>query len=291
MPKPDAPWLGAHMSIAGGIPLSVGRARRVRANVLQIFVKNNNRWQGREFSDEEADDFRRACRRARLRRVVAHSSYLINLASPDPALWRRSIEATVDELDRCRRLGVSHLVVHPGAHVGSGEGPGVKRVAAALDRVFERRRQCPVKLALETTAGQGTSLGYRFSQLRDILAACETPERVAFCLDTCHAFAAGYDLRSPAGYRRMLREFERSVGLERLQVLHLNDSKRELGSRVDRHEHIGEGLIGRQAFASILADRRLARVPKILETPKGKDLKEDRRNLNLLRRLHRDGSG
>ncbi len=277
------------MSIAGGTPRAVERALSVRANVLQIFVKNNNQWRGKALGEEEAVEFRSACRKAGLQFAGAHNAYLINLASPDDELWERSIRAMVDELGRCQRLGLSHLVSHPGAHVGSGEVAGIRRIAAALDRICLSLPDCPVTIALETAAGQGTSLGYRFAHLRDILAGCESSARVAVCLDTCHVFAAGYDFRSQEGYREMLEKFDARIGLDRLHVLHLNDSKRELGSRRDRHEHIGKGQIGARAFGRLLRDERLGRVPKILETPKGKDLKADRRNLRVLKRLFKGG--
>lgn len=285
MPRRSSPLLGAHMSIAGGTPNAVQRAKSVGATAMQIFVKNNNRWQGKILTDEEVEEFRLAREKSRLRSVLAHDSYLINLASPDPPLWERSINALLDELDRCRRLGLSHLVTHPGAHVGKGEAWGIERIGAALNRIHERARGAPVRLALETTAGQGTSLGWSFEHMRDILAACRRPDLVDICLDTCHVFAAGYDFRDPAGYQAMMAEFDRIVGLHTLRVIHVNDSKRLLGSRVDRHEHIGEGEIGPSGFACIMQDERLESVPKILETPKGKDLKEDRRNLRTLRRL------
>lgn len=279
--------LGAHMSIEGGTPLALERAGRVGATALQIFVKNNNRWVGKLIDSDEAEEFRRVGARSRLESMVAHSSYLINMASPDTALWTRSIEAMGDELDRCRRLGLSHLVTHPGAHVGKGERWGLQRVARALDRIHEACPANPVHVALEVTAGQGSSLGYRFAHLRDVLGHCRHPEWIDVCLDTCHVFAAGYDFRDRQGYEAMMTEFDDLIGLEKLRVIHVNDSKRELGSRVDRHDHIGKGRIGLAGFGWIMRDRRLHDVPKILETPKGKDLKEDRRNLRTLRKLAR----
>jgi len=281
--------LGAHMSIEGGTPLALQRARSVGATALQIFVKNNNRWIGKIIGDEEENEFREAARRSRLASMVAHSSYLINLASPDPALWKRSIEAMRDELDRFRRLGLSHLVTHPGAHVGQGEDWGLRRIAAGLDRIREDCPENPVHVALEVTAGQGSSLGYRFAHLRDILSHCRYPEWVDVCLDTCHVFAAGYDFRDRRGYEAMIQEFDSLVGLDKLQVIHVNDSKKDLGSRVDRHDHIGQGRIGLAGFGWLMRDQRLHEIPKILETPKGKDLKEDRRNLRTLRKLGRGG--
>ncbi len=279
------PLLGAHMSIAGGTPRAIDRALEVKANVSQIFVKNNNRWVGKELRDEEVELFRRRWRESGLGPIVAHSAYLINLASPQPLLWRRSIRAMLEELDRCRRLGLSHLVTHPGAHCGEGEKWGVKRVARALDRIHRRARGCNVKIALEATAGQGTHLGYRFEHLRDILAESRFPSRIEICLDTCHLFAAGYDVRTRETYESTLEAFCRGVGLPKLAVLNLNDSKRDLASRVDRHEHIGKGMIGLESFGLFVRDPRLAQVPKILETPKGQNQEGDLRNLRLLKRL------
>jgi len=277
--------LGAHMSIAGGTPMALERALQVESNVLQIFVKNNNRWEGKILLDEEVELFRNSWTNSTIQEVVAHDSYLINLASPKNELWIRSINALVEELNRCERLGLSYLVAHPGAHVGSGEAEGIRRIAKALDQVHEKSGNINVKVALETTAGQGSNIGYRFEHLRDILDICRYPERVSVCVDTCHVFAAGYDIREEKEYLRIMNRFDRVVGLDKVCLFHFNDSKRELGSRVDRHDHIGEGKIGVNAFAFILNDSRFEDVPKILETPKGKTNREDRRNLELLRSL------
>ncbi len=193
--------------------------------------------------------------------------------------------ALLDELERCEVLGLSHLVTHPGSHVGGGEVKGIQRIAQALDEIHEKTDDYQVRIALETTAGQGTSIGYRFEQLRDVLASCRNSHRIDVCLDTCHVFAAGYDIREKGQYLEVIEEFDKIVGLDRLRIFHFNDSKRGLGSRVDRHEHIGKGKIGTEAFAHILSDPRFRDVPKILETPKGKTSKEDRRNLRVLRSL------
>jgi len=277
--------LGAHMSIAGGTPNAIDRARRAGCTVLQIFVKNNNQWKGRPLSDEEVQVFRASRTAAGLLDVVAHTCYLINLASPEGELRRQSIVTFLDELRRATVLGLSRLVVHPGSHGGEGESVGIRRIAEALDEIHERAADTPVSVALEGTAGQGTSVGYRFEHLRDILGGCRWPDRVSICLDTCHLFASGHDFRDPEGYGRMIEAFDRTVGLPKLQVLHCNDSKRELGSRVDRHEHIGRGNIGVEGFRWLMNDPRLARVPKILETPKGLTLRLDKRNLRVLRGL------
>ncbi len=277
--------LGAHMSIAGGTPEAIDRARRVRCNVLQIFVKNNNRWVGKELTPEEGTEFKRRRQKSKLRDVVAHTSYLINLAAGPGEVRDRSIVSFLDEAERCMMLGIDALVVHPGCHNGAGERIGIERTAAAITEIFARMPGSSVDIVLEATAGQGSSIGYRFEHLRDVLARCERPERVKVCLDTCHLFAAGFDLRYEGGYQETIASVDRIIGLEKLRVIHCNDSKRELGSRVDRHEHIGKGKLGVEAFSFLLGDERLAHVPKILETPKGKELKEDRRNLRVLRSL------
>jgi len=277
--------LGAHMSIAGGTPHAIDRARRAGCTVLQIFVKNNNQWKGKPLSEGEVQVFRANRERSGLQDVLAHTCYLINLASPEGELRRQSIVTFLEELRRATLLGLSHLVVHPGSHGGDGESAGVTRIAEALDEIHERDAETKVTTALEGTAGQGTSIGYRFEHLRDILGGCRQPDRVAICLDTCHLFTSGHDFRDPEGYSRMIEAFDRTVGLSKLRVLHCNDSKRELGSRVDRHEHIGKGKIGIDGFRWLMNDSRLARVPKVLETPKGITLRLDKRNLRVLRGL------
>lgn len=281
---PDLP-LGAHQSIAGGTPRAVERGVEVGCRVLQIFVKNNNRWIGKPIERPEARAFRSAARGA-FSRVIAHTSYLINLASPVAELRRQSIEALVEEIVRCRRLGIPDLVYHPGAHGGEGEAAGVRRIAASLDEVFERTAGARVRILLETAAGQGSSVGHRFEHLRDILGAVRAPRRVAACLDTCHVHAAGYDIVTREGWLETIGAFDRTVGLSRLAAIHVNDSKKPRGSRVDRHEHIGRGTIGRRGFRNLMTDPRLAAIPKFLETPKDEDtLVQDRRNLAVLRRL------
>ena len=277
--------LGAHMSIAGGIPRAVDRAVEVGARAIQIFVKNNNRWLGRQLLDDEVQQFRSRVREELLTATVAHASYLINLASPDPHLWEKSIAALIEELERCQRLGLSHLVIHPGSHVGSGIDAGSRQIIRAINRIHSDTRGQDVRLALETTAGQGTQIGCTFPQLARIFHATREPERLAVCLDTCHVFAAGYEIRSAAAYRQTIEEFDGAVGLPQLQVIHFNDSKRPLGSRVDRHENIGVGEIGAGAFRHFLLDPRLLRVPKILETPKEPEGTGDIRNLAVLKSL------
>lgn len=279
--------LGAHMSIAGGMPKAVERAVAVEATALQVFVKSSNQWAARPFGSGEVESFRTAARAGGLQGyTLAHASYLINLASPDPALWEKSVAAFREELDRCAALGIPWLVVHPGSHVGSGVEAGVARVAKALDRVLSGKASPDAAgVALEITAGQGNTLGRSVEELAEIIRLARRPERIGVCFDTCHALAAGYEFRDAASYRATMERFERAVGLERIKGFHLNDSKGELGSRLDRHEHIGRGRVGLDAFRSILSDRRFRDVPMVLETEKGDDLAEDRMNLSVLRSL------
>ncbi|HKD11703.1 MAG TPA: deoxyribonuclease IV, partial [Thermoanaerobaculia bacterium] len=231
--------LGAHQSIAGGAPRAVERALEAGCRVLQIFVKNNSRWVGKTIDGPEARAFRRAVRQAGFPHVAAHTSYLINLATASEELRRQSIEALADEIRRCARLAIPDLVLHPGSHGGEGEAAGIARIAVSLDEAFDRAGAPRVRILLETAAGQGNAVGYRFEHLRDIFATSRRARRLGVCLDTCHVHAAGYDLTSEKGYAETIAAFDRSIGLRRLAAIHANDSKRERGSRVDRHEHIG----------------------------------------------------
>jgi deoxyribonuclease-4 len=274
------------MSIAGGVPEAVLRARAVDATALQVFIKSSNQWAARAFAPGEAEGFRTASREAGLdRHTLAHASYLINLASPDAALWEKSVIALRVELDRCEALGIPWLVVHPGAHVGSGAAAGVARVAEALDRALPEGRDASAGVLLENTAGQGSTLGARFEELGAMLRAVRQPRHVGICFDTCHALAAGYEFRSASAYDAMMAALDREVGLDRLRGFHLNDSKGDLGCRRDRHEHIGKGKVGLEGFRLILADERFGDLPMIIETEKGDDLAEDRVNLGILRSL------
>ena len=281
--------IGAHHSIAGGTPRAVERAVSTGCRVLQIFVKNNSRWVGKEIDAPEAREFRRSAQSASLPHVAAHASYLINLASPAAALRRQSVAALVDEVQRCARLGIHDLVLHPGSHGGEGEAAGVARLAASLDEALDSTAGSRVRILLETAAGQGNAIGHTFEQLRDVLGAVRNRRRVAVCFDTCHVHAAGYDLVTRRGWEETVAAFDRTVGLRRLRAVHVNDSRRPRGSRVDRHEHIGKGSIGEAGFRNLLADVRFAAVPKFLETPKDEALDFDRRNLATLRRLARAG--
>jgi len=282
---PAALLLGAHMSIAGGLHLALTRAAELRCTAVQLFTQTARQWRQRRLSAEDVRSFHETRAQRGPFAVVAHAGYLLNLAAPVRALRERSIRALVSELERCEALGIESLVLHPGAHMGAGEARGIARVGAALRRAHAATPGLAVKTVLENTAGQGTSLGYAVSQLAAIIAASGDPDRLAMCFDTAHGFAAGYDISTSEGYAGLWEEVERLIGLERLTVIHLNDAKREVGSRIDRHAHIGQGRIGQAAFKRILVDPRFASVPKIIETPKEGDM--DRRNLRLLRRLAR----
>jgi deoxyribonuclease-4 len=276
--------VGAHMSIAGGIHLAFDRGMRAGCLTLQVFLKNSTQWKGKALVDPDRLLFKEAEARSGIRPVLAHSSYLINLASPDAALRRRSLDAFLDELERARFLDVPFLIIHPGSHMGAGERQGILWIAEGLDQALEKVGP-PVKVLLENTAGQGTSIGYRFEHLAAILGLMRQAERVGVCIDTCHTFAAGYDIRTIGGYERTIDEIDRHIGLKRVCAIHVNDCRKELGSRVDRHTHIGQGFLGLGAFRLLVNDTRFADTPKILETPKGEDLKEDIMNLATLRRL------
>ena len=256
------------MSIAGGVSRALDRGSELGLETIQIFTKNANQWKGKRISEEERRRFVQRRDETGIDPIVAHDSYLINLASPDARMLERSLIAFEDEMDRCCQLGIQYLVMHPGGHLGSGEKQGIERVGEALKVALLEKEDTGVNIVLETTAGQGTQLGYRFEQLRDIITIVNLPHRMGVCLDTCHIFAAGYDIRTREGCERILMEFDRVIGLETLVVIHANDSKRELGSRVDRHEHIGEGQIGIEAFSFLLNHPRLSELPFILETPK-----------------------
>jgi deoxyribonuclease-4 len=279
------------MSIEGGLARAVDRACEVDATALQIFVKSSRQWKARELEDPEVVTFRRRVAESGLTdHTLAHASYLINLASPDKDVRRRSEQALSEELERCARLGLPFLVLHPGSHGGAGEQDGLRRIVRALDRLLQPPHRGKgtggaVTVLLETTAGQGSHLGSRFEEIGWILQRARQGDRLGVCFDTCHCLAAGYEFRDGRSYRAMLREFDRAIGLDRLRAFHLNDSKYPLGSRRDRHEHIGRGEIGLEAFRLILNDRRFRDRPMILETPKGRDLAEDRVNLAVLREM------
>ncbi|MEW5974415.1 MAG: deoxyribonuclease IV [Acidobacteriota bacterium] len=278
-------FLGAHVSVLGGLERAPSNGVAIGCEAIQIFTRNQRQWRAKPISPEEATAFLASFRESRLRSVVAHDSYLINLASPDEKLLELSLRAFGDEIDRCEQLGIRGLVFHPGAHVGSGEWPGIRRIGQSLNLVLASRREGQTRLLLETTAGQGTHLGYTFEQLAAILEQVKPRSRFGICLDSCHLFAAGYDIRSAAGYEHTMRELESILGVERVGCFHLNDSKTCLGSRVDRHHGIGKGYLGSEVFRLIVNDERFQGLPMILETPGGPGAY--RRELRFLRRLQR----
>src|SRR5213595_1357393 len=281
----DKILLGAHMSIGGGVQTAIERGCSINCTAIQMFVKNNMQWFARPLMREEIRAFLEHRQRGELLSIFAHANYLINLATTNPQFHANSIRALFEELTRADQLELPFLVLHPGAHLGAGMEAGLAKIIGSIDRVLAGVPKVKTRIALETTAGQGSCLGDRFEHLAAIIANVREPERLCVCLDTAHVFAAGYELATEKLTRKTFAEFDRVVGLDRLVALHLNDSKTARGSRVDRHEHIGKGHIGLEAFRFIMRDRRFRKIPKVLETPKGKDLAEDVMNLKTLRSL------
>jgi deoxyribonuclease IV len=277
--------LGAHMSIAGGIFNAPERGIKASCNVIQLFTQNANQWKGKAVSDEDATLFKVKLAASGITDVVSHDIYLINLASAPGEVRDKSLTAFREELERCARLGIQKIVMHPGSHNGDGEEVGLKRVCEAFDQLFAQVPQFTGKVLLENTAGQGTNLGHRFEHLRTIIEGSSFRERFGVCFDTCHGFAAGYPIAERDGFLRTFEEFDQVVGISALGAFHLNDSKKGLGCRVDRHEHIGAGALGLEAFRLIMNEPRFALVPKFIETPKGDEDEMDRVNLTLLRSL------
>jgi deoxyribonuclease IV len=277
--------LGAHMSIGGGVHRAIERSCSIECTALQMFVKNNMQWFARPLDRSEIKAFVKHAQRKQIEAAFAHSSYLINLAATNPQFHANSLRALAEELTRANQLELPFLVLHPGAHLGAGEDAGIEKIIASIDAIWAVIPKVKTRIALETTAGQGSCLGARFEHLAAIIENVREPERLCVCLDTAHVFAAGYDIGSELGVKKMFREFDRVIGLNRLAALHLNDSKTTLGSRVDRHEHIGKGKIGLDAFRFIMRDRRFRKIPKVLETPKDKNLAEDVANMKTLRGL------
>lgn len=279
------PLLGAHMSIAGGLHRAFERIQEVEGEAVQIFTKNERQWQAAAIEPAAAALFEQAWQGWGHAVVAAHDSYLINLATPDPVKLEKSVHAFADELHRAETLHIPYLIMHPGSHVGQDMEAALGRLAVNLDRAIAMARPSRVMVLLETTAGQGTNLGSRFEEIAFIMAQSHHRHRLGVCFDTCHSFAAGYDIRTAERYRRTFEQFDEIIGLHHLKFFHLNDSKKDLGSRVDRHEHIGEGKIGLPGFALLLNDERFRRHPMVLETPKEQGLDKDRRNLAVLRSL------
>ena len=281
---PDAPGdlIGAHLSTRGGLHTVFDRAAAIDASAVALFAKNSNQWKGKDLTDQDCATF------AALRTVIpmlTHASYLINLATTNEEFHRKSIAAMIDELDRAERLGIHAVVLHPGAHMGAGSRAAIDQIARSLDQIHEALPNHRVVTLLETAAGQGSCVGCTFEELGGMIARVDEKRRVGVCFDTCHVFAAGYDLRTRDAYERTIDELERFVGLDDVGAFHLNDSKKPLGSRVDRHQHIGDGELGLEPFRFLLNDARFSRIPKVLETPKAIETESDRRNLRALRSL------
>ena len=283
--------LGAHMSIAGGVSQALDRAASVHSNAVQVFTKNNRQWAGPPISAADVARWQEQRPALGIVDAVSHASYLINLASPRDDLWEKSIAAHRDELERAHAYGIANVVLHPGAHTGAGVEAGIERIAAALNRIHAATPACADTVTcLELMAGQGSVLGRSLEELRTMIERVEDRSRVAVCIDTCHAFAAGYDIRNAAGYAEFVATIEREIGLATVHVWHLNDSKGKLGSNLDRHTHIGEGEIGADGFRWVLNDLRWAGIPLLLETPKEETLEEDAMNLARLCALVEDAA-
>ncbi len=283
--RPRPPLLGVHVSVAGGVATAFARADALACGAIQIFVKNASQWRGKELVEEEVLAFHGARRASAVGPVLAHASYLINLAATDRSILLRSRAALADELRRCSRLRVDGLVLHPGAHLGAGEERGIARVARSLDCVLRAVPEATTRVLLENTAGQGSCLGHRLEHLAAIRARLAEPARVGVCIDTCHAFAAGYAIHQAAGYEEFLAELGERLGWDALGGIHLNDSLRPFAARRDRHAHIGEGMIGLAAFGRFLADPRLRRIPMVVETDPEDEMAGHRRDLAVLRGL------
>lgn len=281
-PDTHGDLLGAHISTRGGLHTVFERATEINASAIALFAKNGNQWKGKTMSEEDIAVF---SGKRTLQPVLTHASYLINLATTNPEFHRKSIEAMIDELDRAERLGIHAVVLHPGAHMGAGVDAGIEQIARSLDQIHAAIPNHKVVTLLETAAGQGSCLGCTFEELGRILALVDDKQRVGVCFDTCHVFASGYELRNRDDYERTIDALTKHVGLENVGAFHLNDSKKPLGSRVDRHQHIGDGEIGVEAFRFLLNDERFRGIPKLLETPKPIEHESDRKNLTLLRSL------
>jgi deoxyribonuclease-4 len=280
---------GAHCSTAGGFHLALQRCDQIGGEICQIFVKNNMQWFGKAPADCAVALYRDELTKGKLATVFGHTGYLINLAAGPSANRDNSIRSLIQEIEFATQLDLPFLVLHPGAHLGAGEQSGIDRIVTGLNEVFTATKHSRVRIALENTAGQGSCLGNRIEHLARIFDRVDQPKRLAICLDTAHFFASGYDIRSPKGWDIAMEEVACLIGLKQIVAFHLNDSKTELGSRVDRHEHIGKGLIGKAAFRHIVNDVRFAKTPACLETPKSKELKEDVMNLKTLRSLAQSG--
>ena len=285
MTKPKL-LLGAHMSISGGVHKAIEHGVNTGCTSIQIFTKNNNRWQSKPLTDEDIEKFLIDQKAAGIAPVISHTGYLINLASPREDIHEKSLASMIDEIKRAEALRIPDVVMHPGSPLDQGEVYGMNKIADSLNYCIDKTADAKARIALELTAGQGAQLGYRFEQIAELIERVENKKRISCCLDTCHIFAAGYDIRTREAYEATIGQFKKVIGLKYLKVIHLNDSKHDIGSRKDRHEHIGEGMIGADAFQFIMQDSRLDKIPKLLETPKSGDgYEDDKRNLAILRRF------
>lgn len=276
---------GAHQSISGGVFNAVFLGQKAGCDTIQMFNKSSNQWRAKKLVSDEVDKFFSAIEETGVTVATSHTSYLINIASPEPELNAKSYAALKEEMERCNLLKIPNLVLHPGSHVGTGEEGGLNRIAANINKLFDELEGNACCLLLETTAGQGSNLGSKFEQLAYIIEKIENKKHIGVCLDTCHVFAAGYPIIEPADYKKTMQQFDDIIGLKRLRIIHMNDSQKPFASQRDRHEHIGKGCIGLEAFRNIVNDSRLTDIPKILETPKGDDVAEDIENLRVLRSL------
>ena len=276
---------GAHESIAGGVFKAIERGRTATCDTIQMFNKSNSQWRAKKLVDDEIEKYFKMQDELGVSVACSHSSYLINIASPVAELNEKSYHALKEEMERCELLKIPGLVFHPGSHVGSGEEAGLNAIVKNINKIFENLKDNNVLLLLETTAGQGTNLGYTFEQLGYIIDNVEDKDHVGVCIDTCHIFAAGYPIIEPKDYKKTMKQFDNIIGLGKLKIIHMNDSKKEFGSKKDRHEHIGQGEIGLEAFRNFVNDSRLKKVPMILETPKDETLEDDIKNLKVLRSL------
>lgn len=276
-------YLGAHVATTGGVDKAPANGQALGCDAIQVFTRNQMQWRARALGNREIAAFKQAMKDCQIQVAVSHDSYLINLGSPEKEILQKSLTAFADEVERCEQLGIPYLVFHPGSHTGSGEASGLKRIAESLNLVLSQKKGYTTQILLETTAGQGSNLGYRFEQLAEILAEVEEKDRVGVCVDTCHVFAAGYDLRQPSTYEAAFQQLDQVIGLKKVKAFHLNDSKKGLGSRIDRHENIGKGELGLEPFRLLLNDPRFVGLPMLLETPGGDEAY--RHDLQTLRRL------
>lgn len=276
--------LGAHVSIAGGVKNAPLNGEKIGCEAIQIFTKNQRQWKAKPYEKEEIEEYFNNLNKVKIKKVVAHTSYLINLASPTEEIFEKSINALIDDLERCNSLKIPFTIIHPGSHLGEGVNKGIERIVIGIERVFEKVKKGGI--ALETVAGQGSNIGFEFEQLEKIIEGVKEKNRILVCFDTAHTFEAGYDIKTQDGFKKVLDEFDRIIGIEKLCAFHLNDSKTPLGSNVDRHENIGKGFLGLEPFKFLVNNKEFKDHPMILETPGGDDMYiEDLKTLNLLKSL------